>query len=180
MKGFPEIQCFPSGWNLGLPRQGLFFPLDHRGSEIWGPLPPPRPSQLRWSFRQYFGVKIMYRATFYSNLLMLFFLSLLIVLFLIAVRGKIFLFISWQNTYSSFWGFFCGGQSFFWSIWGKNAYTGVIILFFSSYLLLLFSSYLLLLFSSYLFLFFLYYILPLLKYSFFLYLNCLLYYRHAE
>ena len=33
---------------------------DCRGYEIWGPLSLPHPSQLRWSFRQYFGVK-MYR-----------------------------------------------------------------------------------------------------------------------
>jgi hypothetical protein len=34
---------------------------DWRRNEMWGHLPPPRPSQLRWSFQQYFGVKIMYR-----------------------------------------------------------------------------------------------------------------------
>ncbi len=47
--------------NLGRPHTGpFFFPRDHRGNEIWGPLPLPHPSQLRWSFRQYCGVK-MYR-----------------------------------------------------------------------------------------------------------------------
>jgi hypothetical protein len=65
--------------------------------------PAPRPAHR--SFADPSGNvlgQIMNRATFYSNLLMLFFLSLFIVLFLIAVRGKRFLFLSWQNTYSSF------------------------------------------------------------------------------
>ena len=44
--------------NLGRLHQGLFS--FHRGYEIWGPLPPPRPSQLRWSFRQYFWGQIMF------------------------------------------------------------------------------------------------------------------------
>ncbi len=40
--------------------QSFFFPRDHRGYEIWGPLPLPHPSKRRWFFRKYFGVK-MYR-----------------------------------------------------------------------------------------------------------------------
>ncbi len=65
MRGFPEIKCFPSGLNLGLPRQGLFsFHWTTEALKYEVPCPPPRPSQLRWSFRQYFGVKIMYRCDF--------------------------------------------------------------------------------------------------------------------
>ncbi len=44
--------------NLGRLRQGLFS--FHKGYEKWDPLPPPRPSQLRWSFRQYFWGQIMF------------------------------------------------------------------------------------------------------------------------
>ncbi len=56
VKGFPKTKCFPSGSNLGRSRHGLNSPLDHRGYEIWyaSPPPPPRPSQLRWSFRHYY------------------------------------------------------------------------------------------------------------------------------
>ncbi len=83
-----------------------------------------------------------------------------------AVCGKICLFLSWQNTYPSSRGVFWGGQAFFDPFGVKiNVYTGETILFFSSYLFLLF-------------LFFSYCILPLLI-LIFLYLNCLLYCRHA-
>ncbi len=76
---------------------------------------------------------------------------------------KRFLFLSWQKTYSSFWGVFWGGQAFFDSFGVKNVYTGAIMLFFSSNLFLFF--------SSYLFLFLSYYILPLLTCSYLLILK---------
>ncbi len=65
--------------------------------------------------------------------------------------------------------FFWGDHAYF-DLFGVKVYTGATILFFSSYLFLFFSSYLSLFFS--------YYILLLLI-LIFLYLNCLLYYRHA-
>ncbi len=108
LKGFPEIKCFPSGSNLGLSRQGLFsFHWNTEALIYEVPCPPPRPSQLRWSFQQYFGIKIMYRCDFL-----------------------------FKSSY----------PSLLISV-GSNVYTGVIILFFSSYLFLFFSSYLFLLFS---------------------------------
>ncbi len=177
--------------NLGLPRQGLFFfPLNHRGYEIGGPCLPPHPSQLRWSFRQYFGVKIVYRyrcdfsliSSYPSLLISSSFLIYESVSFIqdmhinlykyiyfnswkIPVWGKRFLFLSWKNNIFAILRGSLRGQTFFDPYFRVkiNVYTGAIMLFFSSYLFLFF--------SSYLFLFFSYYILLLLTYSYLLILK---------
>ena len=150
--------------------------------KLEAPCPSPHSSQLPWSFRQYFEVKIVYRCDFllissYPSLLIsssfLIFESVScitdqhIILYKylyfnswkIPVWGKRFLFLSWQK------GVFRGGQAFFDPYFRVkiNVYTGAIMLFFSSYLFLFF--------SSYLFLFFSYYILLLLTYSYLLILK---------
>ena len=86
VKGFPEIKCFPSGSNLGnghSTSRAFLFPLGHRGSEIWDPL-PPEPAHRRFAdpSGNILGSKLCTGATFYSYLLNLLFLSLLILLFL--------------------------------------------------------------------------------------------------
>jgi hypothetical protein len=56
-----------SHWHLSdiwFSLQGISYislKFQHSFQTVWGPLPQPRPSQLCWFFRQYFGVKIMYR-----------------------------------------------------------------------------------------------------------------------
>ncbi len=91
---------------------------------------------------------------------------------LMIYRGQRFLFLSLQNTYSSFWGVFWGGQAFFDPFGVKvNVFTGG-----SCYSPLHISSYSSLLNSSHssrtIFFLFLHILI-------FIYLNCLLYYRHA-
>ncbi len=55
-----QLRCFlfdPQKYiksiELGPPRSRVFFFPQRLWNTVWGPLPPPRPSQLRWSFRQY-------------------------------------------------------------------------------------------------------------------------------
>ncbi len=140
-------------------------------------------------------ILLSFLISFYSYLLILLFLSLLILLIFHALFFVFLFFFSYilicllyyrhayllykyilipekllfeeKDFYVSgkthIWGVFWVGQAFFDTFGVKiNVYTGATILFFSSYL----------------FLFFSYYILPLLI-LIFLYLNCLLYYRHA-
>ncbi len=73
---------------------------------MWGPLPPPRPSQLRLAFLQYFGVKIMYRCDRKPQFFRFFFFLFLDLFFLLFSFFK-FLFISSYSSllissYSSF------------------------------------------------------------------------------
>ena len=104
VKGFPEYKCFSSSSNLGLPRQGLFFPLDHRGSEIGGPLPPVPPiaaslilPAMFWG-QNYVPVR-PYALTFFVfpffDLLILLFLSLLSFLILLVLFFVFLFFFSY-------------------------------------------------------------------------------------
>ncbi len=72
-RSFAASQKYIKSIELGPPTsKAFFFPQDHRGYEKWGPLPQPRPSQLCWFFRQYFGVKIMYRCDHTPKFLLIF------------------------------------------------------------------------------------------------------------
>ncbi len=162
MKGFPENKCFPTGLNLGLPRQGFFS--FHWTTEAIFLLISSYPSLLISSYSSFLIFKSVSCIT---DIHINFYKYLYFNFWKILVWGKRFLFLSWQNIYSSFWGVFWGGQAFFHPFGVKvNVYTGAIMLFFASYLFLFF--------SSYLFLFFLF-----LHILIFLYLNFLFYYRHA-
>ncbi len=83
VKGFPEIKCFPSGSNLDFPRQGFF--LSTGPQRLWNMRSPaPRPAHRSFAdpSGNILGSKLCTGATFYSNLLILLVLSLLIVLLL--------------------------------------------------------------------------------------------------
>jgi hypothetical protein len=112
---------------LGPPTSRAFsFHWTTEAMKYEAPCPLPRPSQLRWSFRQYFGVNMYY-----------------VPVRPYALCGKNCLFLSCQNTYPSSWGVFWGGQACFDPFGVKiKVYTGATNLFFSSYLFLFFSSYL--------------------------------------
>ena len=53
----PKIYKISRTWAVHV--KGFF--LSTGPQRLWGPLPPSHPSQLRWSFRQCFGVKSIYR-----------------------------------------------------------------------------------------------------------------------
>ncbi len=192
-EGLSRNKMLPFRLELGpFTSRAFFFPLDQR---LWNMrFPTPRPAHHCFAdpSGNILGSKLCTGATFYSCFLIFLFLfffsifesvccitdmhiNIIIIIYILitenrCLRKKIFIFKLAKHIFVILRGFLKVAKPF-WSIWGQNVDTGAIILFFSSYLFLFFSS-----ISSYssrtIFFLFLHIII-------FLYLSCLLYYRHA-
>ncbi len=102
--------------NFGRPRQGLFsfhWTTEVMKCEMWN-VPSPRPSQLRWSFRQYFWGEIMYRCDHTALFFSVFFLfSTVFGCFLFVLL--FFFFSSFSSLLFNFFLFFSSYLSLFFS-----------------------------------------------------------------
>jgi hypothetical protein len=159
-RSFAASQKYIKSIELGPPTsKAFFFPQDHRGYVIWGPLPQPRPSHFADSSGNILGSKLCTGATIRPNFWWFFLFYIVFgsfFLYLSSFSSLLFNFFLFISSYSSssysslifncllsFWGVFLRGQAFFDPFGVKiNVYTpDATILFFSSYLFLLFSSY---------------------------------------
>ncbi len=135
-------RCAPPAHCSSSTSYSFFFPLDHRGFKIWGPLSPAPIAALCYSLLFSFLLfNFFFFFSSYTSLLILLLGAILRLLILHLLYFKLFFVLQTCilliYTYLSFWGVFRGGQAFF-DPFGVRPYVLTFCLF---YFFLFFSSY---------------------------------------